>query len=231
MSAEHLNTPQSPAAAPDQAAQAPAKGRRKAVLIAVLAVVALVGAGLTYAFTTRSVTADNVISFGSVRLRAIQQEEQPDGTLEEIPTTYEVKATSGVASRVVTFQNVGASDLYVRAMPVMRAESGTGEDRGDASAVTEFMMAASGDWVEGEDGWWYYVGGDGGRVSAATDGSEAGETTTPLMDGVEFVGDFYDVCGPGGKFVFTVEAQAVQADNNGESALEATGWPEEGAQN
>ena len=44
MSAEHLNTTQPQASAPEHAAQAPNKGRRKAVLIAALVVVALVGA-------------------------------------------------------------------------------------------------------------------------------------------------------------------------------------------
>lgn len=233
MSAEHLNTTQPPATKPDQATKAPERGRRKAVLIAALAVVALVGAGLTTAFTVREANANNVIAFGSVCMQTIQQEERPDGSLVDVPADCEVKASSGLASRIVTFQNVGASDMYVRARPVMHAESGTGEDRGDAASVTEFQMGSSSDWVKKnpDDGWYYYVGGEkDGLVAAATNGSGAGETTEPLMEGVEFVGDFYDVVGPGGKFVFTVEAQAVQADNNGESALEATGWPAEGAQ-
>lgn len=231
MSAEHLNNTQPPAPAPDQATKTPEKGRRKAVLIAVLAVVALVGTGLTAAFTVRDASANNVIAFGGVSLRTIEQEERADGTLADVPEDYEVKATSGLASRIVSFQNAGASDLYVRARPVMRAESGSGEDRGDASAVTEFQMDQTGAWVRQADGWWYYTGGEkDGRVAAATDGSGAGETTAPLMEGIEFVGDFYNVVGPGGKFVFTVEAQAVQADNNGESALDATGWPAGGAQ-
>lgn len=224
MEAEHLNT-QPPA-------PAPVKGRRKAAIIAVLAALALVGAGLTAAFTTRTAPADNVITFGSVAIKTIQQERQADGSLKDVPADYEVEATSGLASRIVSFQNAGASDLYLRARPVMRAVSGTGEDRGDASNVTEFRMDVTGVWQEGSDGWWYYLGGEkNGRLAAATDGSGAGETTAePLMDGVEFVGDFYNVVGPDGKFVFTVEVQAVQADNNGSSALEARGWPAEGAQ-
>lgn len=232
MSAEHLNTTQPPAPEPDQSAPAPAKGRRKAAIIAVLAVLALVGAGLTAAFTTRTAPADNVITFGSVAIRTIQQEERADGSRTDVPADYEVEATSGRASRVVSFQNAGASDLYLRARPVMCAVSGTGEDRGDASSVTEFRMNDAGAWAQKDgDGWYYYVGGEkDGRLAASTGASGAGEVTEPLMDGVEFVGDFYSVVGPGGKFVFTVEVQAVQADNNGGSALEATGWPAEGAQ-
>lgn len=233
MSAEHLNTTQPPAPESDQSVPAPVKGRRKAAIIAVLAALALVGAGLTAAFTTRTAPADNVITFGSVAIKTIQQERQADGSLKDVPADYEVEATSGLASRIVTFQNAGASDLYLRARPVMRAVSGTGEDRGGASDVTEFHMDATGSWAQKDgDGWYYYVGGEkNGRLAAATDGSGAGETTTEsLMDGIEFVGDFYSAVGPGGKFVFTVEVQAVQADNNGGSALEATGWPAEGTQ-
>ena len=231
MSAEHLNTTQPQASAPEHAAQAPNKGRRKAVLIAALAVVALVGAGLTAAFTVRDVTTQNVVTFGSVTMRTIEQEERA-GVLVDVPEGYEVKAATGLASRVVSFQNVGSSDMYVRARPHMQAISETGENRDGADTVTTFHMDATGAWKQGTDGWWYYVGGENndGRVSAATDGSGAGETTDALMTGVEFEGDFYDVAGANGKFVFTVEAQAVQADNNGESALEATGWPAEGAQ-
>ena len=224
MSAEHLNTTQPPAAAPEEAAQAPNKGRRKAVLIAALAVVALVGAGLTAAFTVRDATADNVITFGSVRMKTIEQELR-NGELVDVPDGYEVKAVSGVASREVSFQNVGASDMYVRARPQMQAVSGSGDEVDGAEAVTDFEMATFG-WTE-KDGWWYYDE----PVAAATDGTQNGETTSPLMTGIEFVGDFYGVVGAGGKFEFTVEAQAVQVDNNGSSALTATGWPAEGAQN
>ena len=215
-------------AVPESASAPAAKKRnRKPVLIGALAVVALVGAASTYAFTTRSETADNVITFGSVKMEVIEQEEQADGSLKDVPANYEVKATSGLASRIVSFQNVGSTDLYVRARPVMRAVSGTGEDCGNAASVTDFKMDATGSWEQGEDGWWYYDE----PVEAAANGSGEGETTDALMTGIEFIGDFYDVVGPAGKFEFTVEAQAVQVDNNGASALEAQGWPTaEGAQ-
>ena len=215
-----------PPAGTEQHAATPNAGRRKGALIAALAAVALAGAATTYAFTTRMAPAQNVLTFGSVQMRTIMQEDQADGSLEEIPEGYEVRAPFGLASRVVTVQNMGASDMYVRARPVIQAVSEAGEDRGDASSVTEFHMDETGAWVEGKDGWWYYAE----RVSAADDDSDAGEVTAPLMEGIEFVGDVYDLTGPGGSLEFTVEAQAVQADNNGESALDAQGWPEEGAQ-
>lgn len=233
MSSESHNDEQVLASESTVPAQTHGKSRRKAVLIGMLAVIALVGAGLTSAFTVHNTAADNVLTFGNVRLEIIQQEKQADGSLKDVPADYEVKAASGLASRIVTFQNAGESDLYVRARPVMRAESAAGEDRGDASQVTKFQMVDSGDWIQKspDDGWYYYVGGEkGGLVAAATGGSETGDATEPLMNGIEFVGDFSDVVGPNGRFVFTVEAQAVQADNNGESALDAMGWPEEGAQ-
>lgn len=226
-------TPQNTQAQEPEVAQssapepAPSRSRRKAVLIGALAVAALAGAASTYAFTTRTTTADHIITFGSVRMELIEQEEQSDGSLKDVPDDYEVKAENGVASRIVSFQNVGGSDMYVRARPVLRAVSADGENRGDAADVTDFKMDTTGSWEQGEDGWWYYDE----PVEAATDGSGEGETTDALMTGVEFMGDFYDAVGPNGRFEFTVEAQAVQVDNNGDSALEAQGWPTaEGAQ-
>lgn len=215
-----------PPAGTEQHAATPNAGRRKGALIAALAAVALAGAATTYAFTTRMVPAQNVLTFGSVKMEVIETEELADGTVQEVPANHEVKAESGVASRIVRFKNVGGSDMYVRARPVMSATAADGSERAGAEDVTDFKMGDSTSWVDGKDGWYYYA-----EPVAAADGTADGETTDALMTGIEFVGDFYDVPGPNGRFVFSVEAQAVQVDNNGTSALTAQGWPEEGAQN
>lgn len=214
MTAQHANT--------DQPKR---RGRKRTVLLALLCVAALAGAGLTAAFTTQNLTADNVISFGSVKLQIVETEQLDDGTVRTVPNNEEVKAQAGVASRIVEFKNVGASDLYVRAQPHMAVQAADGTDRGEADSVVEFAMDQTGAWTQGEDGWWYY------NEPVSADAQAQGNITDPLMTGIEFVGDFYSVAGPGGKFVFTVDAQAVQIDNNGTSAQTAKGWPGEGEQN
>lgn len=198
--------------------------KRRAIAIAVLCILLLAAAG-TIAFTTRTQTAENVLTFGSVKMQVLETEQAASGEVA-VPDGHEVEAASGKASRIVRFQNVGASTMYVRARPVMAVERADEAEvsQDQVSAVVEFGMDQSGAWQEGSDGWWYYVA----PVEAGAEGD--GQTTSPLMESIEFKGDFYSVAGPGGKFVFTVEAQAVQADNNGSSALEAQGWPVEGAQ-
>ena len=220
--------------------------RRKVLLIAVM-LVALVGVAGTVAFTTRVRTADNVITFGNLSMRIVQTEQQADGSEQEVPAGLEVKADGGLVSRIVRLQNVGGANMYVRARPVIRAEraDGTAASAEEVAQVTEFAMnsaEAPDAWVKGADGWWYYVGADADDPSddilvvagegqnadgqgAAGSGASASDTSLPLMTSIEFTGDFYSVVGPGGKFVFTVEAQAVQADNNKSGALKAEGWP------
>lgn len=220
--------------------------RRKVLLIAVM-LVALVGVAGTVAFTTRVRTADNVITFGNLAMRILQTEQRSDGSEQEVPADLEVKAEGGLASRIVRLQNAGGADMYVRARPVIRAEhaDGTAAPAEEVAQVTELAMnsaEAPAAWMKGADGWWYYVGADAddpaddilvvagagrnaGGQGAAGSGSSASDTTLPLMTSIEFTGDFYSVVGPGGKFVFTVEAQAVQAGNNKSGALKAEGWP------
>ena len=69
-------------------------------------------------------------------------------------------------------------------------------------------------WERGEDGFYYY------REPVAPD-----EETEPLFTTVTFsteMGIEYQNV----KVKIDLDAQAVQSRNNGESALEATGWPE-----
>ena len=71
------------------------------------------------------------------------------------------------------------------------------------------------DWTE-KDGWWYY----GSAVNT-------GEATKPLMTGVSFDGinmtNEYQKC----TLEIHVYAQAVQTANNGNTVMEAAGWPED----
>lgn len=200
--------------------------KRRRLLATGLLLLALAAVAGTVAFTTQTQTAENVISFGNLKMAIHETQLNSAGGEDPVPNGHEVEAASGKASRIVRVQNVGSSDMYVRARPVMtveRADDGSVSDD-ELRAVVSFGMDQTGAWRDGGDGWWYYSQ----PVEASTDGQ--GQVTDPLMESVEFVGDFYRVVGPGGRFVFTVEAQAVQVEHNGESALEAQGWPAEGAQ-
>ena len=69
-------------------------------------------------------------------------------------------------------------------------------------------------WTQ-KDGWWYYNSAIG-----------SGETTNPLFREVEFSGPHMDNKYQRCTMVIDVITQAVQQANNGNSVLEALGWPE-----
>lgn len=200
-------------------------GRRKRVVLVLLTLVAIVSVGVTAAFTTRSFTSNNVIIFGNVRMRTIETERASDGTEEPVRDGSTVRAESGRASRVVKFQNVGGADMFVRARPVVTALSAQGSEAPAPTDIYRLAMNEGGapdQWTCGPDGWWYY----NSPVRAAR-GGDGGQTTGALMSGIEFMGDFYRAVEPGGAFVLTVDAQAVQTSHNTTRALDAAGWPEE----
>lgn len=200
----------------------PHQKKKRILTLAALALLAAAAVAGTLAFSTRSREAENVISFGSVKMLLLETELSGD---TEIPVDAEqsVKAASGKVSRIVRVRNVGANDMYVRVRPAMVVESAAGEGREASSGVYELTMnegAGAAQWTQGDDGWWYY------NSPLAADAEGAGETSGPLMTSVEFVGDFFDEAGPGGSFKLTLDAQAVQVEHNKGTALEATGWPE-----
>lgn len=197
--------------------------RKKATVIVALCLLALVSVGLTAAFTTRNVEADNIITFGSIKMQLLETE-LVEGAEQTVPDGHTVKAQAGVASRIIRIKNIGANDMFVRARPVMTAVKADDSDPVVVGEETAKFTMNSASWTEGEDGWWYY----NEPVAAAEDGN--GETTDELMSEIEFVGDFTNAVGPGGHFEFTVDAQAVQVDNQGSdgeevTALTAVGWP------
>lgn len=201
------------------APQATRPMRRRAMLIVLLACVMLIGAGFTAAYVVDQQQADNVLTFGSVSMKVVQTEKDADGEHTIPSENYSVQAASGVASRIVKFENVGSTPMYVRARPVMTGLNSENEpqDPTAVAGVTDFQMGDVA-WVQKnpDDSWWYY-----------TEVVDVDETTDPLMTGIEFSGDFYSVVGDGGRYDFTVEAQAVQAENQaqGATATTAVGWP------
>ena len=114
-------------------------------------------------------------------------------------------------TKVVEVENIGESPAWIR-VDAGKAVSLSGGAEGDASVVsmdfnTEF-------WTQGEDGYWYY-----------NQALQAGQLTEPLFTQVYFaahMGNEYQ----GSEAVVDICVQAVQSDNNSDSALTATGWPQ-----
>ena len=205
--------------------------QKRTLTLAALSLAALLCLCGALAYTVGTAPADNVINFGSVKVRVCEY--TLDGQGREVPFESDVrgeypetKASSDGISRIVRLQNAGAQPEYVRARLSMKAVAPDGFSS-DASnnAVFNVHDDPGAAWVDGGDGWYYY------RGSTARGGQlEPGAATENLMESLRFTGDFHDAA-HGGRYKLEIEAQAVQAKNqNTDDAaldvLDVAGWPE-----
>lgn len=192
----------------------------------VAACLSLIGAG-TLAYFTAEETAHNVITSGNVDIELVEKQ-VVDGKQVDFPKTgvFDVMPNTDV-SKVVWVENIGQGNAFVRARVSASIELADGGE-GDASFLSmDFPQQTEGAaWVE-RDGWWYYMAVDEsgvpGLLPSGVDGAE-GSATTPLFTRVFFSKDMPNKY-QGSQATVLVEVEAVQSDNNGDSALEAAGWP------
>ena len=193
-------------------------GRMTKKRIAAAAVCCALMAGGTLAYFTAEERAHNVITSGGVDIE-LNEYTIEDGTLVAFPEDGIDGVMPGMSvDKIVEVENTGASPAWVR----IKVEETFVDGVGNVLPDVMTLDTPSGDdapWVSkaDEDGavWWYYV-----------DQLAPGETTTPLFSKVMFHKTDMDNAYQNGKAIVDVSAQAVQIANNGASALEATGWPE-----
>ena len=161
--------------------------------------------GGTWAYFTAQASTENTITTGSVHLQIHQR--TADGT--EISQGEPVMPGDTV-SRIVTVENTGEQPVYLR----VRLIKGV---LGEALSAEECMSFAvnTGAWTS-RDGYYYY-----------NEALPAGGETASLIDEIHFEGIAIDNAYLGKGFTLDVEAYGVQSVNNGGSALDALGWPEE----
>ena len=166
----------------------------------------------TLAYFTAENTAHNVITSGSVGIAlrewADEQKTEPfpeDGVSGVMPGTQ--------VTKIVEVENTGASAAYIR----VRVETEIALAQGELDQLETGLITLDIDesrWALGSDGFYYY-----------RQALQPGEVTAPLFTAVRFdpgMDDRYQ----GSSASVTIKAYAVQAANNGESALTAQGWPE-----
>lgn len=185
-----------------------------AALCTVLACLSIVASG-TLAYFTASETAHNVITSGGV---AIQLHEFSERGNEELVPWQDVDGVMPGAeiSKIVTVENTGASDAWVR-VKVDKTIILADGDKGNPEMMKLDIKEAF--WTE-QGGYYYY-----NKPLAP------GETTPPLFTIVTFdpkMGNEYQ----GSTAHIDVKADAVQVANNpveGNNVLDAQGWPKEDA--
>lgn len=185
-------------------------GMKKRMLTAALALCCLaVLATGTLAYFTAEETAQNVITMGALKMDLVELNEkgEPWTDVENIVPGMEVTKKAFV-------KNKGTVDFYTRVKITKRYVNEQGEKLPELNTgLVELDLGE--DWELDEDGFYYYY-----KKPVAP-----GEETEPLFTTVTFstkMGNEYQNV----KVIIDLDAQAVQSRNNGESALEATGWPE-----
>lgn len=186
------------------------RGSQKWISLIALVVccAALIASG-TLAFYNAEETAKNVMTTGKLD---IDLKEETDGGEPWPEEGFKGIVPGKEVTKIVYGVNTGTMDVYLRiglGKEIIPAEGVTAEL--DFENITLDLNTE--DWTE-KDGWHYY-----------NTPLKPGEKSVPLFTKVSFgteLGNEY----MNATVIIDVNMQAVQAGNNGESALTATGWPE-----
>lgn len=186
-------------------------------LIAVLAACAAMAGTGSLAYFTAEDTARNVITTGGVNIELVEQMQTDDGTLIDFPKEGIQGVMPGASvSKIVTVENTGKNDAWVRVKVDAKMENSSGEQLPLEFGAGKVMnIEVQEGWTDGGDGYYYY-----------NKKLEPNKSTTVLFDKVTFstaMGNQYK----GATASVEISAQAVQTANNGDSVLEAKGWPTE----
>ena len=180
--------------------------KRKLLILSVLVIcVATLAAG-TLAYFTSEGTAHNVITTGGVDITL--QEWADEGKTKPFEDLTGIMPGMTV-TKIAEIKNTGASEAWVRVKVEKNIRlAGEGEVNPDLVELT----IDTADWTE-KDGYYYY-----------NKALKPGEVTAPIFSAVTFnasMGNEYQ----NATATVDVYAQAVQTANNGETALNAQGWP------
>lgn len=181
--------------------------KRKLLILSVLAIcIATLAAG-TLAYFTSEGKAHNVISTGGVEI-TVQEwaDEKKTKPFEDLTGVM----PNTTVTKIAEIKNTGASNAWVR-VKVEKIIELAGDGTPD-TALVELRLNTT-DWTE-KDGYFYY-----------TKALKPGEVTAPIFTAVTFnatMGNEYQ----NALATVNVYAQAVQTANNGETVMDAAGWPD-----
>ena len=177
--------------------------KRILLLCLIMALLSMASAG-TYAYYTKTAVATNTITSGSVDL--IIHETGDNG--KPYPTEPVVVLPGDMVRKVVTVENSGSQPLYLR----VQLTPGVNDSALSAEDCIHMDINDT-DWIA-QDGYYYY-----------NRALNPGETTTALFTEVTFVGEKVTNAYLGKLFSLDVKAFGVQSVHNGETPLQAQGWP------
>ena len=188
--------------------------KKRFICCAALCILLSFAVNSTLAYFTAEDTARNVITSGAVTLEVVEKQLVGD-KLENAPDAPVSIMPGSAVSMVVSAKNIDAP-AYVR----MSYTAEVQDENGTALTLSEEQLEKiiiiaedTANWTY-EDGWWY-----------CSKALASGEESEPLFEQIVFsgseMGNAYQNC----TVTIDVTAQAVQKANNGESVMDAAGWP------
>ena len=181
--------------------------KKKILLVTAVVICLAIAATGTLAYFTAEDMAHNVITTGGVEITVQEWADEEKQTPFEDVTGIMPGMT---VTKIAEIKNTGASDAWVR-IKVEKNIKLQGEGTPDTSLV-ELNLNLT-DWTQGKDGYLYY-----NKVL------KPGEVTEPLFTAVTFnvtMGNEYQ----NATATVDVVAHAVQTANNGDTVMDAKGWP------
>lgn len=185
------------------------KAKLKIFAISLVAFIVSLISTATLAYYTTVGTATNVVTSGNIRF--IIHETTDRG--KEFPTEGVYVVPGDVVSKKVNIESDCSHPFYLRVKMVY------GVNSSELSADECFKLNVSDEHWELYDGWYYYKGV-----------VEPYESTPCVFSHVEIVGETLDNSYLGKTLTLTVNAQAVQSENNpitDGNTFTAVGWPAE----
>ena len=171
---------------------------KKLIICLLILLIAIVGYG-TYSLYTGKIDIKNIIKTGSVNLEVI--EDQNQNNFRILP--------GDTLDKTIKIKNTGNHPLFVRAKVIITVDN-------DELTNNEITVNVDNTKWTYKEGYYYY-----------NDILESNEISDYLftkiyIDGVKINNNYL-----GKNFKIRVLTQGVQSENNGDSAIEAFGWPNE----
>ena len=181
------------------------KVKSRLLLIAMAAILLTVLTQPTLAYYTTIGKATNVVTSGSIRLQI--HEKTADGS--EFPADGVYVIPGDIVSKQVSVENVCSHPFYLR----VKLVSGTTNEELPPDECMKLNIDST-SWTY-KDGYYYF-----NQIL------QPGQQTNPLFTEVEIVGSKIDRTHGGSTLSITVNAYAVQSENNpAEFPWDASGWP------
>lgn len=183
------------------------KARSRLLLIALAAILVTVLTQPTLAYYTAVGKATNVVTSGDIQLKI--HEKTANG--EDFPAEGVYVIPGKVVSKRVSVENVCSHPFYLR---VQLISSSTNQQLSAQDCMALDINTEQ--WTE-KDGYYYY-----NKIL------QPGQITVPVFTEVEIVGEKVLTSHIGTTLSLTVNAQAVQSENNpAQAPWSASGWPAE----